>query len=684
MHKLTVLFFLTFALSANQIEKWVEDEKNKFKESALGYSLQAGPISQLFEGKPVLSCFRNSTNQNLNCEGISDKLFSVPEFLEAALNYGEGKKFQINTIINDIKFINEFVIYDSKVNYVIKSDDETTFSIIPLSKLLNITDIDGFEILFAEFADYRYLVKDNQLETGEFYLENQFLIIREGNRYFGNGEFFEGEFDEFGGLLYGNYSYSNGEKYIGNFENNFKSGYGEYSYNNGNVYKGNYFEDAAHGFGVLYYKNGDIYEGEFKFNKLTGEAKFTFGDIGYTVFATFVDGATKSGTQYDSEGRIIYTGDYLLKPGSLFIRHGKGKLFLYTDYGVETYEGEFKNDDVNGYGKYISRGVIYTGEFKDNQFTGEGKMQGAGYYYEGVFENYQITEGKAVYKDWEYHGKWVNGQYDGEAKLITKNPDGSEFEEFVQFKNGVYIGEIESDPTLFKITAQKRYALVIGNGNYSASYGYANLDNPTNDAELMHARLESAGFEVTTITNVNEADFLNSINDFKNRLDNSGKGTVALFYYSGHGLQVDGVNYLVPTDAQIENEFDLEAENISTRRIMSALEGNTDGTNIIILDACRNNPFERTFKRGGNSGLVAMDAPTGTYIAYSTAPGKLAADGTGNNSLFTQSLANNILKESLSIEDVFKITRRDVAEQTNNKQVPWSSSSLIGDFYFIP
>ena len=117
---------------------------------------------------------------------------------------------------------------------------------------------------------------------------------------------------------------------------------------------------------------------------------------------------------------------------------------------------------------------------------------------------------------------------------------------------------------------------------------------------------------------------------------------------------------------------------------MKAFEKNLSGTNIIVLDACRNNPFERTFKRSGSSGLVAMDAPTGTYIAYSTAPGKLAADGVGNNSLFTQSLANNILKERLSIEDVFKNTRRDVANQTNNKQVPWSSSSLIGDFYFIP
>ena len=116
---------------------------------------------------------------------------------------------------------------------------------------------------------------------------------------------------------------------------------------------------------------------------------------------------------------------------------------------------------------------------------------------------------------------------------------------------------------------------------------------------------------------------------------------------------------------------------------MSAFEENINGTNIIILDACRNNPFARTFNRSSNTGLVAMDAPTGTYIAYSTAPGRLAADGAGNNSLFTQSLAKNMLKKGLSIEDVFKNTRRDVANETNNRQVPWSSSSLIGDFYFI-
>ena len=684
MRKL-ILFFLSLQIYSSEFDSWFDLSKDRFISSGYGVDLQEGPVSAIIKEDPSLICQRNDEVELISCKGVYDQNFTAPEFLAAALSLGEGKKIEINTLIAEVEFLNEFTFQDGNAHYVIKSAFETTYSVIPLTELALISDLFDFEVLFAKFANYRYLVSENQLEIGNFYLENDFLIISDGTRFYANDEFFEGSFDEFGSILNGRYSYSNGETYIGNFLNNYKSGYGEYFYNSGDIYKGNHFRDAPHGFGTFYFSVGDIYEGDFKNGNFTGEAKYTSANSDIIVYGTFVDAATKSGTEYDAKGRIIYSGEYLLKLGSPFIRHGQGKQFIYMDNGtVLSYEGEFKNGNADGYGTYIENGFVYTGDFVNNQFTGEGKVEAADFYLEGTFENYQIKEGKQVYDDWEYHGKWLNGQYEGEAKLITKNTDGSKFEEFVQFKNGVYVGEIESDPTLFNISAQKRFALIIGNSNYSSSYGYANLDNPINDAELMHARLENAGFEVTTVKDANEADFIGSINNFKNRVNSSGRGTVALFYYSGHGLQVDGINYLVPTDAQIEDEFDLEAENISTRRIMSAFEENINGTNIIILDACRNNPFARTFNRSSNTGLVAMDAPTGTYIAYSTAPGRLAADGVGNNSLFTQSLAENMLKKGLSIEDVFKNTRRDVANETNNRQVPWSSSSLIGDFYFIP
>ena len=685
MHKLILLLLFSLTFQAADIKGWLDSESDNFKETESGITLKAGPISELFEEEPILSCNRDETSQVLKCLGSTEGIFSIPEFLEQALNAEDGQKFQINTIINNINFVNEFVVQDSRVQYVIRSADETTYSSIPISNLENISNLQQFERLFADFVEYRYILSENSLEIGNFYLNGEFLTIRDGIRFQGK-ESFEGIFDDYGDALLGTYLFANGEKYIGNFMSGSRTGYGEYYYNGGNVYKGQHHKNMPHGYGVFYFSQGDTYTGEFQYGKLTGTAIYTSPNTTDVFHGEFFDSRPVSGTEYDADGRPIYIGEYSLKPDHFFIRHGKGKSFVYDkDNFVAIYEGPFKNGlKGDGEGTYSVNGVLWNGDFLDGEFI-KGKNIGPDYYFEGTFKDFQILEGKYVTEEWEYHGKWKNGKYEGKAKLVSKNPDGSiSLEEYVEFKDGVYVGEIESDPMLFKIKRQERFALIIGNSDYSSSYGYANLANPINDAELMKIKLEDAGFEVTMLTDVNQTNFIESINTFEDQINNSGDGAVGLFYYSGHGLQVDGVNYLVPTDAQIENEYDLEAENISTRRLMKAFEKNLSGTNIIVLDACRNNPFERTFKRSGSSGLVAMDAPTGTYIAYSTAPGKLAADGVGNNSLFTQSLANNILKERLSIEDVFKNTRRDVANQTNNKQVPWSSSSLIGDFYFIP
>lgn len=221
---------------------------------------------------------------------------------------------------------------------------------------------------------------------------------------------------------------------------------------------------------------------------------------------------------------------------------------------------------------------------------------------------------------------------------------------------------------------ERRVALVIGNANYPT----APLTNPVNDARDMATTLRNNGFEVIELIDGNQKDMNRAISRFGQKLT---PDTVALFYYAGHGLQVKGKNYLVPIDAQISNERSISVESVDVDGLLDQL-GSSD-VNVVILDACRNNPFERRFRSIGG-GLAQMDAPKGSLIAYATSPGKTAADGDGRNGLFTQELLKQMQIPGLTIEQVFKYVRREVMRATQSTQVPWESSSMTGDFYFIP
>jgi len=222
----------------------------------------------------------------------------------------------------------------------------------------------------------------------------------------------------------------------------------------------------------------------------------------------------------------------------------------------------------------------------------------------------------------------------------------------------------------------RRVALVIGNSEYDTGP----LLNPSNDARAMAVALRETGFEVMEYINLaNQADMKRAIREFGRKIQNGGVG---LFYYAGHGIQVNGKNYLVPIKAQIYAEEEVEYESVDVGFVMSQMEIARNRMNIIILDACRNNPFARSW-RSAATGLAFINAPTGTMIAYSTAPGSVASDGTGANGLYTEELLKQIQRGGLKIEDVFKQVRSEVLDKSNNMQTPWESSSLVGDFYFI-
>jgi hypothetical protein len=220
-----------------------------------------------------------------------------------------------------------------------------------------------------------------------------------------------------------------------------------------------------------------------------------------------------------------------------------------------------------------------------------------------------------------------------------------------------------------------RVALVIGNAKYASSP----LKNPVNDADAMTQALRGAGFDVIEACDLTLEGMKRSVDTFgKKLLEKKGAG---LFYYAGHGLQVKGRNYLVPVDAKILNEEDVEYEAMDTGRVLAKMEAARNPMNIVILDACRDNPFARSY-RSSSQGLAHMDAPTGTIIAYATSPGSVAADGSGGNGLYTSELVKFMAVPGLKLEDMFKKVRVNVSRASGSRQTPWESSSLVGDFYF--
>ncbi|MFO7574132.1 MAG: caspase family protein [Bacteroidales bacterium] len=223
---------------------------------------------------------------------------------------------------------------------------------------------------------------------------------------------------------------------------------------------------------------------------------------------------------------------------------------------------------------------------------------------------------------------------------------------------------------------QKRLALVIGNGRY----GFSPLANPENDARAMQEVLSQSGFDVIKYENLDQRGMKQAMDEFGEKL----KGyDVALFFYAGHGIQSKGYNYLIPVDANLKTEAQVEYDCVAADRVLAMMESAGTGVNIIILDACRNNPFERAWIRSATGrGLAFMNAPRGSLIAYATAPGSTASDGEGKNGLYTSAILESIEIPNLNILQVFQNVRSLVSEQSGGRQVPWESTSLVGDFYF--
>jgi hypothetical protein len=260
---------------------------------------------------------------------------------------------------------------------------------------------------------------------------------------------------------------------------------------------------------------------------------------------------------------------------------------------------------------------------------------------------------------------------DNEIVIESSNSNGSSLSE----KRKIIYNVVRIDASY----TEKRLALVIGNSEYI--YGNT-LSNPVNDAISIRQALTDVGFNVLYYVNTDQKTMKRAMDEFGEQLKNY---TVGLFYYAGHGIQVKGNNYLIPVDAALKVEQDVDYDCIDAGRLLGKMEAAGTTTNIVILDACRNNPFERQWSgraSGQGTGLAFMNAPSGSIIAYATSPGKTASDGAGLNGLYTSAILQYIKTPGLSIEEFFKNVRTTVERNSNRTQTPWESTSLKGNFYF--
>jgi len=264
--------------------------------------------------------------------------------------------------------------------------------------------------------------------------------------------------------------------------------------------------------------------------------------------------------------------------------------------------------------------------------------------------------------NYRWQGPVVLKEGDNEIFVIAKNLAGSTTSENRVVKRSSSFTE-------------RRLALVFGNSQYGTKIS---LKNPVNDANLMEGTLKALNFDVIKRIDAGKSEMEQAVMEFNRKLPDY---NVALFYYAGHGIQVDGVNYLIPTDAKLEQKVDCQWEAVSVTDIIKQFEKYPDNINVVILDACRNNPFTN-WVRGNEAGFKFLPNVSGTIIGYATVEGATAADGAGFNGLYTEELVKQMVIPQ-PIESVFKRTRVQVELRSNGLQSPQETTGLRGDFYFI-
>lgn len=375
-------------------------------------------------------------------------------------------------------------------------------------------------------------------------------------------------------------------------------------------------------------------------------------------FALFAqDSGCTIGDCQNGKGRFIFdNGDKYIGEFQHSLPHGRG---IYHGHNGSTYKGPFIKGKRQGYGTFSwSNGDEYIGEYLNNLRHGEGI--------------YIFADGRQQKGRWD-GGAFVEEIAESHTQVLYVDTQDS-LRTQADKNEGKYLKGATNQ-------VQARTALIIGNSNYPK----VPLKNPVNDAYAMAETLQKAGFNALVYTDIDQKTMKKAIREFGEQLKE--KGGVGLFYYAGHGLQADGRNFLLPVDASIRKVQDIEFESVDLGRLLSEFEYAENKMNIMILDACRDNPYKDDFEKSkyaSYNGLAAIGtAPYNSFIAFSTAPGSVALDGKGMNSLYTQELMSSLQVPGRPLEDVFKQVRKKVRLSSEGRQIPWESSSVEDDFYFL-
>ena len=420
-----------------------------------------------------------------------------------------------------------------------------------------------------------------------------------------------------------------GGQYVGEFKDGNFSGQGAFTYKNGDKFVGEWKENNVDGWGTYSYANGDKYVGEYKNYRMNGIGNFTFSNGNRYVGNWKEARRDGDGIEYRFDGTVVSSGNW--SDGN-----------LVNSFALDTSRFPF-NPPVQ---------TVRPSSAETDRLTADAQASR---------QRQQELEQRLVATA-------------AEAEVAKRRQQELE----AQLAAAQSASQTASRPTISK--NERRVALVIGN----AAYKSAPLTNPGNDASDVAATLRSMGFETILVRDATLAQMRGATREFA---DAAGSSEVALIFYAGHGIEAKGRNYVIPVNADIKHEYELEEQAYDASRWLEMLEGlktrSRQRVNIVILDACRNNEFARSW-RSSSQGLARMDAPTGTFVAFSTAPGRVALDGAKGqrNSPFTKNLLRAIQTPDVPIELMFKEVRRLVVDETKSAQVPWENSSLVGDFVF--
>jgi hypothetical protein len=466
------------------------------------------------------------------------------------------------------------------------------------------------------------------------------------------------------------YAQSNLSACQGSYTTKWSNCNGTFTFANGNKYVGVFKDGKFHGLGTLYTLNGSIIN-----QGIWADNTFIRWYEVQQATVPSIQQSNAPNPEIEKQSNLPdCQGNYSIKWTICF---GSS-----TFFSGDRYIGEFKVGLYNGQGILtFADGSKYVGEFKDDKRNGEGTLYASNgsIINQGIWANNIFVRSALVQQAVTPNVQQSNApnteieKLRAEAELERKRRQ--ELEEQLRLSQQQQQPQTTTQ-TVSVPSIGRRVALVVGNANYKVRP----LKNPRNDADDISRSLRSSGFEVIDLRDASLQQMRNGVRQFGDRLINN---DVGLVYFSGHGVEVKGRNYFIPVNADIMREDEIADQGLDVSLILEKMNTAGKGVNILIVDACRDDPFGRSF-RSSSRGLAQMDAPRGTIIAYATSPGKVASDGDPRerNSPYTKNLVKAMQQPNKPIEQVFKEVRRAVQEETKNQQTPWENTSLSGDFYF--